>query len=89
MLHPFTRRTALGLCAIALLAVPTWAQQQPRLPISRYSNATVKPDRVGDYEAAVKQYNEVLAKVPGTRARLIYQSLTGPTEFRLARSYKD
>lgn len=48
---------------------------------------SVKPDRAADFEAAVKQYNEVYAKSGGTQARLQYQSLTGPTEYRLVRNY--
>jgi hypothetical protein len=55
-----------------------WAQPT----ISRVLNTVVKPGRVADYEAAVKQYNEVYSKITGVRARVVFQSMTGPNQFR-------
>jgi hypothetical protein len=72
------------LAAVALLSVPSWAQQ----PISRVVTTVVKPDRVADFEAAVKQYNEVYSKITGARARAMFQSMTGPNRFRRAISYE-
>jgi hypothetical protein len=71
------------LAAVAFLSVPSWAQQ----PISRVLTTVVKPDRVADFEAAVKQYNEVYSKITGARARVMFQSMTGPNRFRRIVSY--
>ena len=83
----FVGRSVTLAAATILLCSPGWGQQ--RQPIQRNLITIVKPDRVADFEAAVKLYNEVYAKTGGARARLEYQSLTGPTEFRLVRSYND
>lgn len=73
--------------AVAFCAVST-AQQQ-RLPISRTLTSTLKADRVADFVAAVKDYNAAYAKIPGGRARIQYQSLTGANRYRLVTSYAD
>jgi hypothetical protein len=80
----FTRRVVLGFTAAAFLSIPAWGQ---RPPIRRVSMTVVKPDRIGDFEAAVKQFNEAYAKVPGGRSRTMFQSLTGQTEYMLVRDY--
>src|SRR5258706_13731053 len=74
---------SLFLAAVAFLSVPMWAQQ----PIWRVLTTVVKPDRVADFEAAVKQYNEVYSKITGARARVMFQSMTGPNQFRRIISY--
>src|SRR5207249_2504333 len=61
-----------------------WAQ---RPPIRRVTMATIKPDRVAEFEAAVKEYNVAYAKIPGVRGRASFQSLTGPLQFVLVRDY--
>jgi antibiotic biosynthesis monooxygenase (ABM) superfamily enzyme len=80
----FHRRMVLTLTAAMVCSIPAWAQRQP---IRRVLVSTVKPDRVADFEAAVKQYNEVYAKVPGVRPVAMFQSLTGPYQFVLVRDY--
>src|SRR5258706_10880556 len=79
----FNGRSVLALAAVAFLSGPSWAQQT----ISRVVTTVVKPDRVADYEAAVKQYNEIYAKIAGARARTMFQSMTGPNQFRRIISY--
>lgn len=73
--------------AVAFCAVST--AQQPRLPISRTLTSTLKADRVADFVAAVKDYNAAYAKLPGGRARIQYQSLTGANRYRLVTNYAD
>ncbi len=82
-----SRRRALLALTVATVAFPiaTWAQ---RPPIRRVLMTTVKPDRTADFEAAAKQYNEVYAKVAGVRSRGVFQSLTGPNQYILARDYE-
>jgi antibiotic biosynthesis monooxygenase (ABM) superfamily enzyme len=78
------RRIVLTLTAAIVCSMPAWAQRQP---IRRVLMSNVKADRVADFEAAVKQYNEVYAKVPGVRSTTVLQSLTGPYQFVLVRNY--
>jgi hypothetical protein len=80
----FTRRAVLAFSAVMVFSVPVWAQ---RATIRRVSIVTVKPDRTSDFEAAVKQYNEIYAKIPGAGGRGLFQSMTGPHQFMLVRDY--
>lgn len=84
MQHMFHRRIVLTLAAAIVCSAPAWAQRQP---IRRVLMSNVKPDRVADFEAAVKQYNEVYAKIPGVRSATMFQSLTGPHQYVLVRDY--
>lgn len=47
----------------------------------------VKRDRVGDFEAAVKDLNAIYKKANVDAPTLVVQSLTGPDEFVVIRSY--
>ena len=49
---------------------------------------TVKPDRVGDFMAEIKQYNALLAKGGSTHYGSVWLSLTGPRTYALATYYK-
>ena len=49
---------------------------------------TVKPDRIGDFEAEIKQYNALLAKGGSTRTYSMWISLTGPRTYARASYYK-
>ena len=49
---------------------------------------TVKPDRVGDFIAEIKQYNAILAKGGSTRYYTMWLSLTGPRTYAQAVYYK-
>lgn len=81
----FGRHAVLALTAAIVLSVPAWAQ---RMPIRRVLMTSVKNDRAADFEAAIRQYNAVLAKIPGARSRLMFQSLTGPYQFMMVRDYE-
>ncbi len=48
---------------------------------------TVKPDRIGDFQAEVKEYNAILAKAGSDRYSTIWVSLTGPYEFARVQMY--
>lgn len=79
------RRVILALALSAAIAAPAMAQ---RPTIRRVLMTTVKPDRVGDFEAALRDYNEALKTVPGVRNRGQFQSLSGPNQFLLVRDYE-
>lgn len=79
------RRSVLALTVAIVCSVPAWGQRQP---IRRVLLSNVKPDRVADFEAAVKQYNGVYAKIAGVRSVAMFQSLTGPHQFVLVRDYE-
>jgi hypothetical protein len=65
----------LALGVAAALVTPTFAQDGNIRSIMFY---TVKPDRIGDFQAEVKEYNEVLKKGGSTRYNSVWLSLTGP-----------
>ena len=48
---------------------------------------TVKPDRVGDFEAEIKELNALDVKAGSTRYASVWVSLTGPREFVRASYY--
>jgi hypothetical protein len=48
---------------------------------------TVKPDRVGDFQAEIKEYNAVLAKGGSTHYGSVWVSLTGPRVYVLVSYY--
>ena len=79
------RRAILALALSAVIAAPAMAQ---RPTIRRVLMTTVKADRVGDFEAAVRDYNEALKKIPGARNQGQFQSLSGPNQFLLVRDYE-
>jgi hypothetical protein len=68
------------MAVVAALSSSAFAQDANIRSITLY---TVKPDRVGDFQAAVKDYNEVLAKGGSTRYGSAWVSLTGPREYVL------
>jgi hypothetical protein len=75
---------AAMLLAAALLVTPASAQGPTIRSITFY---TVKPDRIGDFEAEVKEYNAILAKAGSDRYSTIWTSLTGPREYARVQMY--
>jgi hypothetical protein len=73
---------AVGVAAA--LVTPAPAQVGNIRSVTFY---TVKPDRVGDFEAEIKAYNAVLAKGGSTQYGSVWLSLTGPREYALAIYY--
>jgi hypothetical protein len=72
------------LLAVAALASPASAQDANIRSVTFY---TVKPDRIGDFQAEVKEYNAILAKAGSDRYSSIWVSLTGPYEFARVQMY--
>jgi hypothetical protein len=74
-----------AMAVVAALASSASAQDGTIRSVTLY---TVKPDRVGDFQAEIKEYNAVLAKGGSTRYDSVWVSLTGPREYALV-SYRD
>ncbi len=77
------------ICAMAFastaLVTPASAQDGNIRSVTFY---TVKPDRVGDFEAAIKDYDALLLKAGSTHYGSTWASLTGPHEFAHVIDYK-
>ena len=73
-----------ALTVAAALVTSAFAQQGKIQSVSFY---TIKPDRVGDFQAAVKEYNAAYAKAGSTRYSSVWQSLTGPRTYVVASYY--
>ena len=74
-----------ALTVVAAFATSAFAQQGRIQSVSFY---TIKPDRVGDFQAAVKDYNAVYAKAGSTRYDSVWLSLTGPRTYVVSSSYE-
>ncbi len=72
------------LLAVATLAAPASAQEPNIRSITFY---TVKPDRIADFQAEIKEYNATLAKAGSDRYSTIWVSLTGPYEYARVQMY--
>ncbi len=68
----------LALGVAAGLAASASAQQGNIQSVTFY---TVKADRVGDFQAEIKEYNAIHAKGGSTNYSSIWVSLTGPREY--------
>ncbi|HEY1803971.1 MAG TPA: hypothetical protein VGG45_05780 [Terracidiphilus sp.] len=75
---------AAMLLAVAALDVPANAQDANIRSVTFY---TVKPDRIADFQAEVKDYNAILAKAGSDRYSSIWVSLTGPYEYARVQMY--
>jgi hypothetical protein len=75
---------AATLVAVAALATPASAQSANIRSITFY---TVKPDRIGDFQAEIKEYNAILAKAGSDRYSTVWVSLTGPYEYARVQMY--
>lgn len=74
-----------AMAVVAALASSAFAEDGNIRSVTLY---TVKPDRVGDFQAEIKEYNAVLAKGGSTRYGSAWLSLTGPREYALV-SYRN
>ena len=74
---------ALGFAGLLATAAP--AQQGTIQSVTFF---TVKPDRVGDFQAAIKERRAAEAKAGSTRYSSAWQSLTGPREWVIASYYQ-
>jgi hypothetical protein len=75
----------MAVVAAATLAPPASAQDGKIRSVTFY---TVKPDRVGDFQAEIKEYNALLVKGGSTSYASTWLSLTGPHEYAHAIYYK-
>jgi hypothetical protein len=81
------RRIQLSLLAVAAcaaLALPAAAQQQNIRSVVHYH---LKPDRVADFQAAMKDWSDLLKKNGSERYFTTWSSNTGPREFAVVRYY--
>ncbi len=75
---------AAMLLAAAVLVTPAFAQEGNIRSVTFY---TVKPDRIADFQAEIKEYNAILAKAGSDRYSTIWVSLTGPREYARVQLY--
>lgn len=75
------RHSLLCLTALAVFSAAAPAQTTVVRNLLRYK---VTPGRTGDFQAAIKDYNETLKKAGWPRAQTMWASLTGPREFVFA-----
>jgi antibiotic biosynthesis monooxygenase (ABM) superfamily enzyme len=72
------------LLAAAALATPASAQDANIRSVTFY---TVKPDRIADFQAEIKEYNAILAKAGSDRYSTIWVALTGDHEYARVQMY--
>jgi quinol monooxygenase YgiN len=82
-------RKVVCLCILTLgfaaaLVTSASAQQGTVQSVTFY---TVKPDRIGDFLAEIKEYDALLAKGGSTNYASMWMSLTGPREYVRASYY--
>ncbi len=75
-----SRQEIASLLLTVAMGAPVGAQQQPRT-IQRIAFYRLKPDRVSDFVAAVKEYAEVEKKAGAKHDYTTWASLTGDREF--------
>jgi hypothetical protein len=81
MIMPFTlRKLVLCTAAIAVLALPSLGQTTTFRSIEKWK---VSPAHAGDFQAAIKEYRDILKKAGATRAITLWASASGPGEISL------
>ena len=78
--NTFRFRCAFALVTLSLLAVQLPAQERNFRSITFYK---INPGRIGDFQAAVKEYNAVLAKANYDKPYSMWVSQTGDREYAL------
>src|SRR5262245_36848275 len=79
-------RRVFGLACFAAMSFPATAQQPDT--IRSVSFLRIKPERIGDFNAVVKEIHAVFAKAGLARASTFWQSLVGPREVVLVTHYR-
>jgi quinol monooxygenase YgiN len=72
------------LLAAAALVTPASAQDATIRSVTFY---TVKPDRIGDFQAEIKEYNAILAKAGSDRYSSMWVGVTGAHEYARVQDY--
>ncbi|MGD0740795.1 MAG: hypothetical protein ABR957_14475 [Terracidiphilus sp.] len=75
---------AMAVAAAVTLVTPASAQDGNIRSVTFY---TVKPDRVGDFQAEIKEYNAILAKAGSDRYSSMWVGLTGAHEYVRVQMY--
>jgi hypothetical protein len=77
------RRCVLAAAAAAALLPFAGAQGN----IRSVTFVSVKPDRIGDFQAEIKELHALMAKDKSTRYSSVWVSLTGPREYAIVTYY--
>ena len=85
-LTTLTRRCLFAAAAMIVLGGPVSAQNNNIRVVHRFQ---VKPDRMADFRAILREANAVLQKEKFDRDSFWYESLTGPTEIVWVRYFKN
>jgi len=80
----FCHVIAAMLLAAATLVTPASAQDATIRSVTFH---TVKPDRVGDFQAEIKEYNAILAKAGSDRYSSMWVGVTGAHEYARVQVY--
>ncbi|HKN22485.1 MAG TPA: hypothetical protein VJX73_13770 [Terracidiphilus sp.] len=75
---------AMAVVAALTLVTPACAQDATIRSVTFY---TVKPDRVGDFQAEIKEYNAILAKAGSDRYSSMWVGVTGAHEYARVQVY--
>jgi len=75
---------AMAVVAATTLVLPASAQDTNIRSVTFY---TVKPDRVGDFLAGIRDYNAILAKAGSDRYSSMWVGLTGAHEYARVQDY--
>jgi hypothetical protein len=80
----FCHGIAAMLLAAAALVTPASAQDATIRSVTFY---TLKPDRIGDFQAEIKEYNAILAKAGSDRYSSMWVGITGAHEYARVQMY--
>jgi len=80
-LKRFTCQCAFAFTVVAALATSALAQPGKIQSVTFY---TIKPDRLGDFQAAIKEFNAAVAKAGSTRYYSLWLSLSGARTYAQA-----
>jgi quinol monooxygenase YgiN len=78
-------RSLAAVLVLGAIAAPAWAQAPPT--IRAITHLRVKPDKMGDWVAAEKDYAALVKKAGSDRSFTLWQAMTGPREFIMVRYY--
>ena len=84
MFHILSKAALAGAIAITMisgLSSPVFGQSTPNIRSS--TSYTVKPDRVGDFTGAIKEYNALLKKARYDKGYTMWLTASGPVEYRV------
>ena len=86
-LNPGTIVSRCLLAAALAASLVTFASAQTR-NIRSITFVSVKPDRIGDFQAELKEVHALMKKDNSTRYSSVWMSLTGPREYAIVSYYE-